>query len=244
MRYASRSAKIISLRIYSYKIFCITSTFSAGGTGWRRAAGVWGLRVVNRQRRSAHRAGKASNLPSPSTIISLPPHCMRSPYSALCKSVSSKQVQAGQATPAIDHVLNLCAEDACFCMLQAVSGQVQEQREAMKGRNPAATKLSVDPFLRIVGARDAIAMGDCSRLDGRPLPATAQVQCAHLKMSPLALEFPACQGTILEKILPANRLQLMPRVCTACSILPFFCDTHPVQRTISACLSTSQNWYW
>ena len=46
----------------------------------------------------------------------------------------------------------------------------------MEGRNPATTKLSVDPFLRIEGAMDAIALGDCSRMPGRPLPATAQVR--------------------------------------------------------------------
>lgn len=45
----------------------------------------------------------------------------------------------------------------------------------LQGRNPAATKLAVDPFLRIAGVRDAIALGDCSRLSGAPLPATAQV---------------------------------------------------------------------
>jgi NADH:ubiquinone reductase (non-electrogenic) len=33
----------------------------------------------------------------------------------------------------------------------------------------------VDPFLRIVGARDAIALGDCSAMLGDRLPATAQV---------------------------------------------------------------------
>ena len=41
--------------------------------------------------------------------------------------------------------------------------------------NPAAAKLAVDPFLRVIGARDVIALGDCSALVGAPLPATAQV---------------------------------------------------------------------
>jgi NADH:ubiquinone reductase (non-electrogenic) len=60
-------------------------------------------------------------------------------------------------------------------IVQAVASQIEEQREFLQGRNPASTKLAVDPFLRIVGARDAIAVGDCSRCTGRPLPATAQV---------------------------------------------------------------------
>ncbi|KAK9915294.1 hypothetical protein WJX75_007230 [Coccomyxa subellipsoidea] len=60
-------------------------------------------------------------------------------------------------------------------LVQSVAGAVPEQQEALQGRNPAAAKLAVDPFLRIAGVRDAIALGDCSRLTGAPLPATAQV---------------------------------------------------------------------
>ena len=62
-------------------------------------------------------------------------------------------------------------------IVQAISEQIFEQKATMEGRNPATTKLAVDPFLRIEGALDAIALGDCSRMAGRPLPATAQV-CA------------------------------------------------------------------
>jgi NADH dehydrogenase FAD-containing subunit len=62
-------------------------------------------------------------------------------------------------------------------IVQAISAQIPEQAKTMEGRNPATTKLSVDPFLRIEGASDAIALGDCSRMSGRPLPATAQA-CA------------------------------------------------------------------
>jgi NADH dehydrogenase FAD-containing subunit len=40
---------------------------------------------------------------------------------------------------------------------------------------PAASKLAVDPYLRVVGARDMIALGDCSMMLGNRLPATAQV---------------------------------------------------------------------
>ena len=36
-------------------------------------------------------------------------------------------------------------------------------------------KLAVDPWLRVVGAEDLMALGDCSSLYGAPLPATAQV---------------------------------------------------------------------
>ncbi|CAK0781088.1 hypothetical protein CVIRNUC_005282 [Coccomyxa viridis] len=60
-------------------------------------------------------------------------------------------------------------------IVQAISAQIPEQRATMEGRNPATTKLAVDPFLRIDGAMDAIALGDCSRMTGGPLPATAQV---------------------------------------------------------------------
>ena len=75
-------------------------------------------------------------------------------------------------------------------LVQSVAGAVPEQQEALQGRNPAAAKLAVDPFLRIAGVRDAIALGDCSRLTGAPLPATAQVQ------SLAALKLLNCQATI------------------------------------------------
>jgi len=41
--------------------------------------------------------------------------------------------------------------------------------------NPVVAKIAVDPFLRVIGARDALAIGDCSVMTGRRLPATAQV---------------------------------------------------------------------
>ena len=63
-------------------------------------------------------------------------------------------------------------------IVQAISSQIPEQKATMEGRNPATTKLAVDPFLRIDGAMDAIALGDCSRMTGGPLPATAQVRAA------------------------------------------------------------------
>jgi NADH:ubiquinone reductase (non-electrogenic) len=43
--------------------------------------------------------------------------------------------------------------------------------------NGKVSKLAVDPFLRVIGARDVIALGDCTKIvNGTgPLPATAQV---------------------------------------------------------------------
>lgn len=41
---------------------------------------------------------------------------------------------------------------------------------------PAASKLGVDPFLRVIGAKDMVALGDCAMMVGDRLPATAQVR--------------------------------------------------------------------
>jgi len=40
--------------------------------------------------------------------------------------------------------------------------------------NPDLAKLAVDPYMRVIGAEGVFAIGDCSRLVGRPVPATAQ----------------------------------------------------------------------
>lgn len=42
-------------------------------------------------------------------------------------------------------------------------------------KNPVVAKIAVDPWLRVIGAKDALAIGDCSVTTGRRLPATAQV---------------------------------------------------------------------
>jgi len=66
---------------------------------------------------------------------------------------------------------------------QAVAAQLPAQAE-FSGSRPAATKLAVDPFLRIVGARDALALGDCAMMHGNRLPATAQARarpCSKLR---------------------------------------------------------------
>lgn len=48
------------------------------------------------------------------------------------------------------------------------------QAPLQKG-GPSSAKLVVDPFLRVIGAVDVIALGDCSSVVDGPLPATAQV---------------------------------------------------------------------
>lgn len=53
--------------------------------------------------------------------------------------------------------------------------QVPEQQAWHAGSNPKTAKLVVDPFLRVVGAKDFLALGDCSNMAGDRLPATAQV---------------------------------------------------------------------
>lgn len=60
-------------------------------------------------------------------------------------------------------------------LVRSIVDQVPEQMEASRSGNPNAVKLAVDPFLRVVGAQDCVALGDCSRMRGAPLPATAQV---------------------------------------------------------------------
>ena len=50
-------------------------------------------------------------------------------------------------------------------------GSAQQKFQRPRG----SKKLGVDPWLRVVGADDLMALGDCSSLYGAPLPATAQV---------------------------------------------------------------------
>ena len=54
-----------------------------------------------------------------------------------------------------------------------IAEQLPVQAELSPGGR--TSKLLVDPFLRVVGARDIIALGDCSSIIDGPLPATAQV---------------------------------------------------------------------
>lgn len=54
----------------------------------------------------------------------------------------------------------------------AASVPEQAQYASPGGR---VTKLAVDPFLRVIGAKDVIALGDCSAIATGRLPSTAQV---------------------------------------------------------------------
>lgn len=53
-----------------------------------------------------------------------------------------------------------------------IANSIPEQKELSGGR---PRKLMVDAFLRVVGAEDMIALGDCSQIMTKPLPPTAQV---------------------------------------------------------------------
>lgn len=55
--------------------------------------------------------------------------------------------------------------------------QAIPQQNDYAGANGKVSKLAVDPFLRVIGARDVIALGDCTKVvEGTgSLPATAQV---------------------------------------------------------------------
>ncbi|KXZ46318.1 hypothetical protein GPECTOR_45g188 [Gonium pectorale] len=58
---------------------------------------------------------------------------------------------------------------------QVASMVPQQALAAEASRVPPGSKLCVDPFLRVVGATDLLALGDCSLVLGNRLPATAQV---------------------------------------------------------------------
>lgn len=56
----------------------------------------------------------------------------------------------------------------------ALSAALPAQRAFAPDPSAPSVKLAVDPWLRVAGARDLLAAGDCARLHGCPLPATAQ----------------------------------------------------------------------
>lgn len=58
-------------------------------------------------------------------------------------------------------------------LIQDLANEIPQQVEFAKGRAPR--KLHVDQFLRVIGAQDLIALGDCSMIEDAPLPPTAQV---------------------------------------------------------------------
>lgn len=58
-------------------------------------------------------------------------------------------------------------------LVQQLAAQIPEQVELQPGGKPS--KLVIDPWLRVIGARDVMAIGDCTLMQGDRLPATAQV---------------------------------------------------------------------
>lgn len=65
--------------------------------------------------------------------------------------------------------------NAANSLVQQLVDKIPAQVEFNSGRSNMSRKLLVDPFLRVVGGRDIIALGDCSYVCNNPLPATAQV---------------------------------------------------------------------
>lgn len=56
-------------------------------------------------------------------------------------------------------------------LLERISGGKISEEDAVSKR----MKLPVDPWLRVKGVQNILALGDCSLMEGEPLPATAQV---------------------------------------------------------------------
>lgn len=70
----------------------------------------------------------------------------------------------------------LHAGNAARQLTQDLVKAISKQGKYNNPDRPVASKLAVDPYLRVIGARDIIALGDCSMMIGNRLPATAQVQ--------------------------------------------------------------------
>ena len=60
--------------------------------------------------------------------------------------------------------------------MRDIVDQIPQQKELNANARESAKKLAVDAYLRVVGAEDLIALGDCSKLLEDALPATAQVR--------------------------------------------------------------------
>eukprot|EP00192_Tetraselmis_astigmatica_P005159 CAMPEP_0117678632 /NCGR_PEP_ID=MMETSP0804-20121206/17399_1 /TAXON_ID=1074897 /ORGANISM="Tetraselmis astigmatica, Strain CCMP880" /LENGTH=503 /DNA_ID=CAMNT_0005488029 /DNA_START=142 /DNA_END=1653 /DNA_ORIENTATION=- len=60
-------------------------------------------------------------------------------------------------------------------LVQSLVDVIPEQASLQNG-GPGSSKLVVDPFLRVIGATDVLAMGDCTSRFAGALPATAQVR--------------------------------------------------------------------
>lgn len=79
---------------------------------------------------------------------------------------------------------------------------------------PPGSKLCVDSFLRVVGASDLLALGDCSLVLGNRLPGTAQVAgqqgafLAHLINSGYNLGYGGYSQPPPYQVVRRNRLQV------------------------------------
>lgn len=71
--------------------------------------------------------------------------------------------------------LLLAAGNAARPLVRELVQGLPGQAKFNNPERPAASKLGVDPYLRVIGARDMVALGDCSMMVGDRLPATAQV---------------------------------------------------------------------
>lgn len=67
------------------------------------------------------------------------------------------------------------AGNAARPLVRSISESLHAQRAFEADTARPGLKLAVDPWLRVVGAQDVLALGDASRMHGAPLPATAQV---------------------------------------------------------------------
>lgn len=67
------------------------------------------------------------------------------------------------------------AGNAARPLTQQLIADIPEQQQLLANVPPAQHKLQVDNYLRVIGAEDLIALGDCSAMLADRLPATAQV---------------------------------------------------------------------
>ncbi|GAX78639.1 hypothetical protein CEUSTIGMA_g6077.t1 [Chlamydomonas eustigma] len=67
------------------------------------------------------------------------------------------------------------AGNAARPLVQNLTSVIPSQAEYQMSPAPTSRKLAVDGYLRVIGAEDVIAIGDCSLRVGDPLPSTAQV---------------------------------------------------------------------
>lgn len=73
------------------------------------------------------------------------------------------------------YVCALCTGNAARPLVRDLVKGLPSQAKFNNPERAAASKLGVDPFLRVIGAKDMVALGDCAMMVGDRLPATAQV---------------------------------------------------------------------